>query len=602
MPDMKCKGNSEVCLPENLFQNSSILCYQCASTDAYPVIDITANASSILGFTEQEFKGNKISWFERIHQEDRKEVKASYEELTYQEPVTIEYRFKHNEGYYLWLRDELKLIRRNQEKSDVIVGLVSNISDQKQVQAQYLEQQEKLKLQEQVISNINDMIVVTKAPKDDPLDAKIIFVNQAFKTFTGYSEKEVIGQSPTILHGKGTSQQVLDRIAVKIEDHQTLREEFINYTKDGMPYWAELDMAPLPSVKGDYEYWVGINRNVTKRKEADQKLEESEKRYRAMAELSFDAIFEIKLDGTIANCNQRACDLFGYNRGELIGMSTRKLVPQEYKDLVPDLLTDINTTGNDAWERTYCKKDGTRFPTEIHTDIYKLGDNKRLIAYVRDNTDRKEYENKIRKSLKEKETLLAEVHHRVKNNLAVISGMLEMQVMNTDDQQLLEKLQESQSRIQSIAVVHEKLYSSESFSEIKINQYVNDLLGMIVSSLIDYEKDIRVHKNVDTVTLTVSQAIPCGLLLNELITNCYKHAFEGRKTGVIKISVTQTADDYIVLQVKDDGIGLPEDFEIKKQSSLGMTLINTLVKQLEGTLKVTVEKGSCFTIKFPIDD
>lgn len=494
---------------------------------------------------------------------------------------------------------EERIDERNSKLSAAKRKLKKQIQYRNKAENKLKEQHEQLELQELALDNLNDMVVVTKAPKSDPLNSEIIFVNQAFEQFTGYRSDEVVGRKPVFLHGPETSQEVVNRINEQITNRQSLREEFINYKKDGTAYWCELDMSPFPMDEEGYEFWVGINRDITQRKEAEKKLEESELRYRAITELSFDAIFEMNLEGKILNCNQRASELFGYSRDELIGMNTVDLMPEEYRDTQPDTLADVETTGNEAWERTYQKKDGTFFPTEIHTQMYEIGGEKRFIAYVRDNTAHKNYENTIRRSLKEKETLLAEVHHRVKNNLAIISGLLEMQVFNTEDEQLLNKLQESQSRIQSIAMVHEKLYSSESFSEIAIDQYINDLLDMIVESMIDFEKDIQIEKDMDSVQLAVGQAIPCGLLMNELITNAFKHAFEDRDEGIIRILLKEHGST-ITLCVEDDGMGLPENFDIGSESSLGMTLINTLVKQLGGELEVTSENGTCFRITFEI--
>lgn len=626
---------------EELMESSSILFYHCKLSEGFPVITMSSNARQILGFAAEELKADNKLWLSRIHQEDRDEVLATYNNISQESPSVVEFRFRHRQGHYIWLKDEIKLVTDGQDHPDSLIGASMDITDQKKVEKQLQQlnqtlekrikdrtsklttanrklkkqvqqrhkaeqqlkaQHEKLKLQEMAISNINDMVVVTKAPKDNPLDSEIVFVNEAFEQYTGYQSDEVMGRNPSFLHGPQTSREVLNRVNRQIQNHESLREEFVNYTKDGTPYWAELDMTHFPSGDDDYEYWVGINRDVTKRKEAERKMEESEQRYRALAELSFDAIFEIALDGTILNCNKRACELFGYDRRELIGLNSSNLIPQKYRDRVPDVFSNDETTGEGAWERIYRKKDGTTFPTEIHTQIYEVAGNKRLVAYVRDITEQKEYENQIRRSLKEKETLLAEVHHRVKNNLAVISGLLEMQVFNTEDEQLLKKLQESQSRIQSIAMVHEKLYSSESFSEIDINQYINDLLDMIMSSLGDLNKDIRVKKDIDSVTLAVRQAVPCGLLLNELITNSYKHAFTGREGGTLRISATQNKHNRLLLKVADNGVGLPDDFNMASESSLGMTLVNTLVKQLEGELDVSSDKGTCFEVRFDIED
>lgn len=631
--------STEIAFPfEELLKTSSILFYHRKIANNFPILYVSSNVADVLGFDEDDFATKDKLWFERIHEKDRDQVESLYREISDKCEAVIEFRFEHKEGHYIWLRDELKIVEGEPGESDSFVESIVEITEEKEAEGklkelnrtlekrikertsklstanrklkkqiqyrnkaktQLKEQHEKLRMQQLAIDNLNDMVIVTKASKDEPLNSEIIFVNKAFEKFTGYRAEEVVGRNPTFLHGPETSEKVLDRINKHVRNHETLREEFINYKKDGTPYWTELDMAPFPTDEDDYIYWVGINRDITQRKKAEQKLEESEQRYRAFAELSFDAIFEIDLEGTIQNCNQRACELFGYTRDELIGMNTLKLTPEKYRNSQPDIISRDMTTGDEAWDRTYVKKDGTHFPTEIHTQLYTIGGEKRLIAYVRDNTAHKNFKKTIQKSLKEKETLLAEVHHRVKNNLAIISGLLEMQVFNTDDEQLLDKLQESQSRIQSIAMVHEKLYSSDSFSEIAIDNYINDLLDMIMGSLIDYNKNISVEKDMDSIALTVSQAIPCGLLLNELITNCYKHAFAKQDEGTICISLKKDVNQ-INLSVKDNGSGLPENFDMKSQSSLGMTLINTLTKQLNGEMQVSSDGGASFQIIFEI--
>ncbi|PAU94750.1 hypothetical protein CK503_04555 [Aliifodinibius salipaludis] len=580
-----------------LLKKSSIACYHRESDEQFSYTDISSNVSRLVGYSQSEIIADDFSWLGRLHPEDRQTVTSFLENLETGHPQTIEYRFKHKSGHYIWLRDEVELVA--DEISEKFVGMLVKVDQYREIQQ--LNVREREKLQQLALDNLNDMVIITKAPKDEPLNSRIVFVNKSFEQFTGYESEEIINRTPTFLHGPETSEEALDRINQKIKKGESLREEFVNYKKDGTPYWVELDMARFPTDDGRYEYWVGINRDITQRKRAEKKLEESEKRHRTFTELSFDAIFEVHVDGTILRCNKRACELFGYSREELIGMHVLDLTPEEYHSKQPEIFGNINTTGDDAWERIYKKKDGTKFPTEIHTAFYEMGGEKRLIAYVRDNTDHKRNEQTIRKSLKEKETLLAEVHHRVKNNLAIISGLLQMQVFNTTDESLLAKLRESQSRIQSIAMVHEKLYSSESFSEIAIDKYINDLLNMIEGSMTNFEKDIRVNTDMESILLTVGQAIPCGLLLNEMITNCYKHAFEDRDEGQIEISIEEN-EKQIKLSVADNGIGLPEDFDIEQQSSLGMTIINTLTTQLNGQLEVdTGEYGSRFSLAFEIE-
>ena len=622
---------------QELLATSAIIFYHCSIEEKFPLLFISDNVEDVLGFRPEEFYSRNSLWMDRLHPDDYDNVVSHFENLHKTNSFVTEFRFLHKNGEYVWMRDEVKMIRNEAGEPTSVVGSSINITSRKKAeeelnhlnetlerrieertkdlteanrklkqQIQYRnkaenklsEQKEKLRLLQMAVANINDMVIITKVELDKPLNSKIVFVNRAFEKFTGYKVDEVLSESPGFLHGPDTSSGILEFIESKILNHEPFRTEFINYKKDGTPYWVELDMSPFPSDDEGYEYWVGINRDITKRKKTELELEDSEHRHRAYTELSFDAIFEIQKDGTITDCNARACEMFGYSREELIGLNTTALTPEKYRTSQPEIISENMTTGSEAWERIYQKKDGTSFTTEINTKMYSRGDEKRIIAYVRDISEQKKNEQTIKASLKEKETLLAEIHHRVKNNLAIISGLLEMQTFNADEA-IVNELRESQSRIQSIAMVHEKLYQSDSFTDIPFGNYIDELFRFIANTYNVDENSVRIEKDLDVVSLDVSQAIPCGLILNELITNAYKHAFAETEYAVIAISLKKEGNK-IILRVKDNGKGLPADFEIDQPSSLGTTLIRTLVQQLNGELEVSSKNGACFTISFEV--
>lgn len=624
---------------ENFATWSSIIFYKCSLEDGFPIVNISHNVEEILGYIPDDFYGNPTFWAGKIHPEDQSSVNTIFKDIIAQKNRTFVYRFKQYDGNYIWLRDENTVLFDADGEPRGIAGTVIEITRQKQAEnkfktlnatleqrinertqslttanrklkkqiqyrnkaeSKFSKQQKKLKLLQAGINYINDMVVISKAPVDDPINSSIVFVNKAFERFTGYAFKEVKGQRPNFLHGPKTQQDKIDMLNEKITQSEAVRLEFLNYKKDGTTYWVELEMSPFPAEEDDMQYWVGINRDISKRKEAEAALEENEKKYRAYTELSFDAIFEIALDGSILDCNARACSLFGYSREELLGMQTKNFTPDEYIDDLPQQITPNITTGSEVLQREYKKKDGTVFPCEINTKIYHRNDKDHLIAYVRNISEQIKFQETIEQSLREKETLLAEVHHRVKNNLAVISGLLEMQTFNAKDERIAKELKESQSRIQSIATVHEILYQSESFSDIALHSYIDELASFIAGTFGPHDKNIHFEKEIEPISLTVKQAVPCGLLLNELITNAYKHAFEGRSEGIITIKLFKKADT-IHLQVSDNGVGLPEDFEASS-SSLGMTLINTLVRQLGGSLTIVGSPSACFHITFDIED
>jgi PAS domain S-box-containing protein len=220
---------------------------------------------------------------------------------------------------------------------------------------------------------------------------------------------------------------------------------------------------------------------------------------------------------------------------------------------------------------------------------------KGFVIVASDISSEKEAQQKIVQSLKEKEILLAEIHHRVKNNLAVISGLLQMQIWEAENEFAATALQESQLRVQSIALVHEKLYQSESLSYIRFDKYIQELLQAVSSTYLSQNSDIKIITNLESIVLNINQAIPCSLLLNELVSNALKHAFSEQGDGCIEISMTQSGNQ-IELKVKDDGKGFPNTKTDSK--SMGMSLVDTLCKQIDGQLEFENKSGAIVTVKF----
>jgi len=213
-------------------------------------------------------------------------------------------------------------------------------------------------------------------------------------------------------------------------------------------------------------------------------------------------------------------------------------------------------------------------------------------------TQRKKAEEQIKKNLIEKEVLLKEIHHRVKNNLSIIASLLGLQAMESNNKQITNAFQESKNRIQSMAMVHEKLYSSDNFSEIPFKEYIKDMANELLQ-IYQNKSKVSLVFNLDDIYLNINIAIPCGLILNELITNAFKYAFQGRNKGNIIISLKTLKNSQYSLIVKDDGVGLPENTDIENPTTLGFQLIKDLSIQINGVLSITSNKGTKFCIIFP---
>jgi len=211
---------------------------------------------------------------------------------------------------------------------------------------------------------------------------------------------------------------------------------------------------------------------------------------------------------------------------------------------------------------------------------------------------RREAEEYLKKSLEEKDILLREVHHRVKNNMQIISSILRMQSRNIDDPKLKDVLQESQNRIHSMALIHENLYNNKSLANIKFSTYIKSLSGNIARTYASQNAHVKFDYQIDEAYLPMDIAIPCGLIINELISNSFKYAFSGKSNGVISIHFNSMEEDEFKLIVSDDGIGIPDSIDITKTKSLGMKILHKLVQQIDGELQSDFSNGTKFNITF----
>ena len=206
----------------------------------------------------------------------------------------------------------------------------------------------------------------------------------------------------------------------------------------------------------------------------------------------------------------------------------------------------------------------------------------------------------IQQSLEEKEVLLREIHHRVKNNLSIISGLIELQLDGTEDEKAEEVLKNSQSRIRSMALIHDKLYQTDTLSDIQLESYLQELVEAIHDTFTEINEDVKLRFDMDSVAIDIDRVIPCGLLVNELVVNSFKHAFSNGRQGTLSVKLQEIEEGTVELTVADDGPGLPEEFTLTKGDSLGSMLIKTFAAQLEAETSINGENGARFTFTFPL--
>lgn len=310
-----------------------------------------------------------------------------------------------------------------------------------------------------------------------------------------------------------------------------------------------------------------------------------------------EAVFVADNDGTLLRTNSAAGRLTGYAVDEMVDQPLTKFY--NFKEMIDSY--EAKKDKDRSFEFSLIHKDKTTIPVLFSEAELLDHQNEKVgtVAVASDISDRKKAEKKIRASLKEKEVMLAEIHHRVKNNLAVISGLLQLQSYSAKNEDVEKALSDSQMRIQSIALVHEMLYQSESLAYIKYDKYINDLMQAISSMHINDNRKIELISEVEPISLNINQAIPCSLLVNELIVNAFKHAFIDQNEGEVKVQVNKEGDK-IVMIISDNGSGFDEE-KFSDSDTLGATLIKTLTTQLRGEFEIleTGEgTGSSFRIEF----
>jgi PAS domain S-box-containing protein len=336
----------------------------------------------------------------------------------------------------------------------------------------------------------------------------------------------------------------------------------------------------------------------------------SEARFRILVEAIEDyAVFMLDPDGVVATWNAGAQRIKGYTADEVLGQPIDRFYTAE--DLARghprEVLDRARTQGRYEEEGWRVRKDGTRFWATITLTAVRDPDGalEGFAKVTRDSSERRQHDDELRarqaqlvQHLKERDVLLQEIHHRVKNNLQVISSLISMQVRKLEPGASRAALEECQTRVLAIALIHEKLYQSKNYAEVQFAEYARSLAANVFHTLGVSPSEVSLDLAIDPIPLSIDRAIPCGLLINELITNALKHAFPDHRSGVVRVSLAR-AGEQLQLEVRDNGIGLGETWDAYKMKSMGLQLVVTLTEQLGGTLAVTGRGGAAFQVTFP---
>ncbi len=432
-------------------------------------------------------------------------------------------------------------------------------------------------------------------------DGQFLRVNASLQSILGYTEAELLQMNcvaVTAPDDRAADKQWVEPMLAGRMDRHSMEKRYVR--SDGSVVWVLLTVSIVRDKADCPVNFVAQFLDVTARRLAEVAVRESEERLRIFVENAPVGVAMLDRELRYISYSRRWLTDYGLGEQYLVGRSHYEVFPEitdRWKEIHRRCLTgESELCEQDRFDRGDGSASYLRW--EIQPWYDAVGAVGGLVFFTELITDRIKAEEQVKASLREKESLLKEVHHRVKNNLQIITSLLNLQAETVQDPTTLKLLRESQNRVRSMALVHETLYRSGDLGWIDLGTYVDAICSYLSRAYgIDHYR-IHIEVHVDHVSLDLDRAIPCGLIINELVSNALKYAFPENRSGRITVRLTSNSDQNYTLAVEDDGVGLPPDLDLGKIKSLGLQLVNDLVRQLSGSIVIEKAPGAGFFIRF----
>lgn len=544
---------------------------------------------------EDAVKDNRLLW-ERIHEEDLERyvasIKESAENLSFWEQ---EHRIQLPEGRVKWIHTR-GVPSRQADGSVIWDTLAVDVTERQRTM-------EKLQRSQSMLARTERIAHIGSWEWEIATDA-VTWSDELYRIF----KRDLRGKAPSWSEHDGLYHPA---------DMQRLRRAVETAVSEGEPYQLELRALrtdgetrtclvtgfPETDARGKVVRLVGSFQDITEQKQAETALSESEARFRAIFEQAAAGIATATAEGRFLEANRTFCDMLGYTSEELTEMTVYDLTsPEDIKRQV-ELDNTVLQGKRDLiqLEKRFLHKKGYTVWANLATQVLRdeAGFVQYVIGVVVDITERKRAEAALQEALTEKEALLREIHHRVKNNMQVIVGLLRMHARRTEDPDLTKAFDDCRDRIEAMSLVHEALYQSDDLARIDFEVYLKKLCRNLARAHNAKNKGIEVAVDRCNVTLNMDQGVAVGMLIAELISNAFKHAFSRGQVGNVSVTITPLDPETIELIVEDDGKGLPPGFDLHDPRTLGMRLVTGAVtRDLGGSIEVETGNGVRFIIRF----
>ncbi len=547
----------------------------------------------MLGYADHEIGTDLAEWRQRVHPEDISQVMIDVQQhLNGQSSSYVnEHRVRCKDGRWCWVLDRGKVMSWGPAGQPVrMIGTHTDITPRKLTEA-------RLKESEALFHHLADSAPILIWMSG--LDKGCFYFNKGWLAFTGRSQAQEQGNG----WAEGVHPDDLARCLKVYVDHFDARRSFYMEYRlrhvDGVFHWVADTGVPRFDEQGVFLGFIGHCIDITANKQAEKSLRESEAHYRTLFEKATVGISSVASDSKLVGINESFARMHGYTVAEMKDLSFDDLDVPATSLLRRERLARILAGETLQFEAEHYHRDGHVISLEVSANLIPSGDRQVIQAVHIDITARKQVEALVQASLQEKEALLKEVHHRVKNNLQVIASLLRLEAGRSGQPDTKAVLKEMQGRIRSMALLHETLYRSGVFATIDLGAYLGQISTQSFRTLGSTSGAVQLRLELAPVAVEMDQALPCGLLVNELVSNCFKHGFPDGRTGEVRVELQPVpGGPQWRLRVSDTGVGLPADFADRRDQSLGLQLVSDLAEQIEGTLTVGPGPEAVFTVTF----
>ena len=570
------------------------------SDDRGRIVEFNPAAERIFGYRREDVLGSEVVDLVAPNSDEGTRRQAFKEELARGIPAFQGHRVEvpalHADGHEFPI--ELAVLRIEHNGCVYFAGFARDLTERKRVEKALRAKEESYRL---LFESSRDALMTLAPPS-----WRFTSANQATLDLFGVASKAAFtALGPWELSpqrqpdGRPSAEKAQAMIATAMREGKNFFE-WEHQRLDGSPFPANVLLTRM-DLGGDVFLQATV-RDITERRNQERALRESEERFKSILENVVEMFFIVDGSRHAEYLSPRCADIYGYTSEEMLARPTlwsETIHPEDKTAVLRQADAQLRSGAKSAHEFRILRKDGSaRWVRAVANP--KMGADGKLQRVYGTVTDITEFES-LRSSLNEKEVLLKEIHHRVKNNLQIVISLMRLESRAFSEERVRAALKDLETRIRAMALVHEHLYHSSDLAKIGFKDYLKGLCQELFRTYRADSGRIALEIDAEAVALDIERAIPCGLIINELLTNAIKYAFPGNRKGLLRVAIRNTSDHQVEIVVSDDGIGIPDTLDIRRSQTLGLQLVTTLVEnQLKGSVDLEHDGGTRFRIHFGI--